>query len=430
MKKITTFLMMLLMVTFSYGQSLPLDFEVAEDDAFNAFNGATANVVTDPTDNTNSVLELVSNGADFDGATITLDTYIDLSDDSNNTITMQFWTTDATSRTHLLKLEGSSTGATEKYFETNVSGWQTISVDFGPDLGNDYPTLTIFADSGVGNTATGTYYIDDIDGPNGAVIPVDPIPSTPAPVPTAADEDTYSIYNDTNNYSTVFPVSYSFGTLSGEPDLDDSDTDNKALKFNFGIAGWGQGEGGPDDVSSYDFVSFYYWAGANLINGFRFVMISNDGTVSEYVYQVGTQTTLVKEQWTRVEIPMSYFTDLGFANSALFQWKVSPYEDSVDNSGIVYIDNILLTKAALTNDSFSRAEFKAYPNPTQDVWNIKTTENIQSIQVFNITGRLVKDMKVNGSGAVINTSGLSKGVYLAKISNEFDQTKTIKLIKE
>jgi hypothetical protein len=71
-----------------------------------------------------------------------------------------------------------------------------------------------------------------------------------------------------------------------------------------------------------------------------------------------------------------------------------------------------------------------YPNPSKGDWNIRTTETIKSIQVYNITGRLVREVNVNASEAIINTDGLSSGVYLAKVSNEFDQTKTIKLIKE
>lgn len=431
MKKITFLLVLMLVVTLTHAQSLPLDFEVAEDDAFNAFNGATASVVTDPTDGTNSVLELVSNGNDFDGASITLDTYIDLSDDANNTITMQFWTPDAMLRTHLLKIESSPSAApVELYFDTNADGWQTVSLDFGPGLSDDYQVLTLFADSGAGNTATGTYYIDDIDGPNGIVIPTDPIPASPAPVPTVANGETYSIYNDTNNYTNFFPVAYDFGTLAGEPDLDQSSAVNKAYKFNFGVSGWGLGEGGPDDVSAYDFVSFDYWASTGTI-GFRFVLISNDGAVSEFNYEIGDDEAIVTDSWQKVEIPMTFFTSQGFVDTALFQWKFDPYQQSVDNEGIVYIDNILLTQnTTLSKDSFSQAEFKVFPNPSSSTWNISTSESIKSVHLYNITGRLVQEVNVNANEAVINTDGLSSGVYLAKVLNEFNQTKTIKLIKK
>jgi hypothetical protein len=429
MKKITLLLMMMLTSTLVFAQTLPLDFEVPEDDAFAPFNGAITSVVVDPTDGSNMVLELIGNGAPFDGATVTMATYIDLSDDGNNTITFEFWAPDANSRTHLLKLEGATNGpgAVELPFNSTVQGWQSISIDFGPNLADDYPLMSIFPD--FNNGEIGTYYIDDINGPNGAVIPVDPIPDSAAPVPTAPDAETYSIYNDTNGYSTIFPVAYSFGSISGEPDLDPSDVENKALKFNFGVAGWGQGEGGPDDVTVYDFVSFDYWAGAGVV-GFDFVMISNDGGVTEHKYQISIQEPIVNESWVRVEIPMSYFTGLGFADSALFQWKFSPLNDSVDNDGIVYVDNILLTEnTTLSTNQFSQANFTVYPNPTQDVWNIKTTVNISSVKVYNLLGNLVLNQKVDANEAIISSEGLATGVYFVKIENEANYFKTVKVIK-
>jgi hypothetical protein len=435
MKKIMLFCFALILPLGLMAQVLPLDFEVPEDDAFVPFNGATSFVVEDPTDATNQVLELVSNGVDFDGATITMATYIDLSDDTNNTITFEMWAADASTRTHLLQLKG-GTGAspqTQLYFDTTEAGWQTITLNFsnaGPTLSNDYLLMDLFADAGPGNTATGTYYIDDIDGPNGEAVPIDALPATPASVPNYPNAEVYSIYNDSNDYSTVFPFAYEFGAVASEPDLDDTGLENLAYKFNFGIQGFGQGvEPGDDiDVTAFNFVTFDYWAGSGL-NGFNVVMI-NEGV--EYTYRVGVDEAIETETWVKVEIPMTYFTNLGFNDAAFFQWKMGPLNNSIENAGFAYIDNILLTEnpATLSNNSFSKAEFKAYPNPTQDVWNIRTSENIQTVQIYNITGRLVKEVNVNASEAVINTNELSSGVYLAKISNEFDQTRTIKLIKK
>ncbi len=430
MRKITLLCLAFILPFGMMAQELPLDFEVPEDNAFAPFNGATSAVVVDPTDATNNVLELTSNGAPFDGASINMSTFIDLSDDTNNTMTLQFWTPDATTRTHLLKLEGATNGpaATELYFDTTVAGWQTVTLDFGPNLADDYPKLVLFADAN--NPGTGIYYIDDITGPNGEVVPIDPIPSGPAPVPNVPDAEVYSIYNDSNGFSTTFPVAYTFGTLSGEPDLDPSATENKALKFNFGVAGWGQGEGGPDDVSAYDFVSFDYWAGVGVV-GFDFVMISNSGGVTEHKYQISIQEPVVNEAWTKVEIPMSYFTNLGFADTAFFQWKVSPLNDSVDNNGIVYMDNVLLTQNSLSTNRNELTSFSAFPNPTNRIWNIQTNNtNIQTVEVYNALGRLVKSINVNGAEVKIDASNLTNGIYLAKIISQANNTQTIKLVKQ
>ncbi|MBZ9777666.1 T9SS type A sorting domain-containing protein [Psychroflexus sp. CAK8W] len=437
MKKIT-YLFLLMVIPFGImAQELPLDFEVAEDDSFSGFNDATANVVEDPTDPTNQVLELTSAGNDFDGASINLATYVDLSDDSNNTITLRFWSPDATTRTHLLKFEGATNGpgAAELYFDTTIDGWQTITLDFPAGLANDYPTLVLFADAGVGNTATGTYYIDDIDGPNGDPVP-EPIEdiTVSAPDPTEANSDVLSIYNDTNNYTNIWVPEYSFGEASF---VDISG--NQTIKIDFSAAGWGQGREPSNlvDISQYDRVHFDYYVDDRFDPGSMgeqvlFILIDNDGGTNEYNYELtlgGSDGTLQVGSWVSVDVPLSFFENLGFDKSLFFQYKLGTTSDLY--SKIVYFDNIYFSSdTPLSNNKFTQAEFKVYPNPSKGDWNIRTTETIKSVQVYNITGRLVREVNVNASEAVINTNGLSSGVYLAKVSNEFDQTKTIKLIKE
>ena len=430
MNRITILCLAVVLPLSIISQELRLDFEVTEDDNWSAFNGATVGVVVDPTDAGNQVLELASNGVDFDGAALNMGTYIDLSDDNNNTITLDFWAPDATSRTHLLKLEGATNGsvATELYFNTNATGWQTITLDFGPGLANDYPILVLFADAGGGNTATGTYYVDDISGPNGAVIPPDPVPSQPATTPTVPDSEVYSIYNDNPGYSNNFPVAYNFGTLSGEIDLDDTANVNNALKFNFGVAGWGQGEGGPDDVSSYGFVSFDYWAGPMVV-GFDFVMISNDGGVTEHKYQISIQEPIVNETWTKVQIPMSFFTNIGFVDTALWQWKFSPLNDSVDNSGIVYVDNILLTQNLLSTDEFDIEGIGVYPNPTTNNWNINSKAEISKLVLFDMLGKEILSIVPNTNEVAIDATSYKTGIYFARIEGK-NGTRTVKLVKQ
>ncbi|WP_019037046.1 T9SS type A sorting domain-containing protein [Psychroflexus tropicus] len=447
MTKITTLFMMLLMVTFGFAQQeIIQDFE--EDGLGGPFGGASAALVPDPeTGGTRGqVAELTSDpgGQVFQGINIFFFSGIQVELTTDKSMEMDVYSLEPI--TIAPKVVAGVDGAPDSTTSASHSGsgWETLSFTFDDGFDNtttadgEYGAFVIYYNwdsntNGFGTPDDRVFYVDNISGIS-VEAPVTPVPDGPAPVPTAPDAETYSIYNDTNGYSTVFPIAYDFGGgLVNQPDLDESAAENIAYQFNFGAGGYGQGEGGPDDVSAYDFVSFDYWAEDNAtLTGFRFVLIDNQsGAIEEFNYEIGTNEALVSGEWTKVEIPMSYFTNLGFDDTVLFQWKVDPFQQSVDNAGTVYIDNILLTQnSTLSNDSFSQAEFKAYPNPTQDVWNIRTSENIQKVEVYNITGRLVKEVNVNASEASINANDLSSGVYLAKISNEFDQTRTIKLIKE
>lgn len=325
---------------------------------------------------------------------------------------------------------------------TTPGQWQTLTFNFAAPMdgtavaNGEYQKIIFFGNwnstnNGFNNPVTSlTFYVDNIRAEEGIITPPsDPIPATPAPIPTALNANVYSIYNDTNNYTTVFPVQYQFGTLSGEPDLDSSTAINKAYKFNFGIAGWGQGEA-MANITSYNYVSFDYWAQPGLPNGFKFVMISNNGSVVERSYQIGTNEALVTGQWKKVEIPLSYFTNLGFANTNFFQWKVSPFADSVTNAGFVYIDNILLTTTSvLSANTFTTSKVKLYPNPTSNVLNIESLGTIQTISVYNVLGQEVINKELNSTSTALDVSSLNSGIYVVK-TNVDGVTSTTKFIKQ
>ena len=152
MKKIT-FILSLLITSISFSQEFPLDFEDAADNAWGVFNGAASSVIDDGS-GTNNVFQLVSNGADFDGTFLALAVAVDLSDASNNTISLTVDPQDALGaaeeRTHLLKFEGGVGGpvVAELYFNTVGPDEQTVLVNFPAGLGT-FATIVIFADSGV-----------------------------------------------------------------------------------------------------------------------------------------------------------------------------------------------------------------------------------------------------------------------------------------
>jgi len=187
----------------------------------------------------------------------------------------------------------------------------------------------------------------------------------------------------------------------------------------------------PVDVTSFTTLNFDFYIedGVDLVGKVLSVKLNqtngntdpNDDVFLDTALNQASNPPLETGQWVtaQVLVDLSGFTALD---------EIVITAGTLSNN--LYYDNVYLSGGTLSNDSFSQAEFRAYPNPTQDVWNIRTSENIQKVEVYNITGRLVKEVNVNASEASINASELSTGVYLAKISNEFDQTRTIKLIKE
>ncbi len=351
MKKITL-VTMLLASFFTYSQSLPLDFEVTEDE-FTGFNGTVASIVEDPDNASNKVLKFVAATDNWDGASLSLDTFIDLSDNSNNTVSFKIKAPDATTRTHLLKLEGGTSGATELNFTTNSAGWETINVDFGEGLGNDYPKITIFTDSGAGNAETGTYYFDDITGTNGAVIPtVTIVPPTTGPSdPPARDAgNVVSVYGDFyvdgGNNSTA--VGLNNVTWDGSSTISEVTIDGKQmLKIeleNF----LGTELGSKIDASDMTHFHMDYWVADNFSAGQVFNPKWSNHAGGNAETDAGEYTLAISEPdvqtWKSIDVPLTSFANVngqGIANRAELAQFLITVANTIDEA---YVDNIYFYK--------------------------------------------------------------------------------------
>ncbi|WP_152557428.1 hypothetical protein [Nonlabens tegetincola] len=326
-----------------------------------------------------------------------------------------------------MKLEGGSSGATELTFTTTMMGWQTVNVDFGPGLGTEYPIIVIFTDSTPGNTATGTYYIDDINGPNGAVIPNTPVPATAAPNPTAPAAEVLSIYSDTGGYTNTWNADYSFGSVN-TTDLGNGSVNNTLL-FNLAAGGWGQGTNTVTDISAYNYLQFDYWADSNSTE-IRFFLIDDNGGVVEYWYEIGgsaPQEAIANDTWTHVEIPLSFFEmnapnnqagTGGFSKANFLQWKI----DASDNlqSDFVYVDNIYFSQNPVS--AAPTAPTVAAPSPTApasevismfsnvytdvpvDTWNTSwSAATLMDVQIAGDDVKFYSNLNFNGIETVTNS---------------------------
>lgn len=456
MKKIT-FLLTFLIATAGFAQTNLVDFEGASPSltGFEGLGGAA--VVANPNaagvNTSANVAELIvsASGNPWQGAESLLQTnYIDVSDPVSNTISVDVYSTSAF--TLYLQVENGQGGAVNAGADqpyTDVGNWQTLTFTMNESINGsgvangEYEKLVFFpnwAGSGWNDPpVANTVYIDNVTGVQGSAIgggTPDPEPATAAPVPTTGSGTVFSIYNDTNSYTNAFNVLYGFGTAS-EIDLDATAAVNNAFKINLNADGFGQGEGGPDDITSYDFLNFDYWfSNTTGTAGFVFILIDNDGAVQEFSYQVGNAgggdgEDVVSETWTTVSIPMSYFTNLGFDATNLFQWKVDRYNQSGDNGGFLYLDNIVFTQGfPLSRDEFATFESRVFPNPASQSWNISTPNNtIKSVEIFNVLGRRVLSNNYNSDQVSVSVNSLASGIYIARLNTNAG-TKTIKLIRE
>lgn len=84
--------------------------------------------------------------------------------------------------------------------------------------------------------------------------------------------------------------------------------------------------------------------------------------------------------------------------------------------------------AALGTTGFDAETAALYPNPASDVFAISIATN--AVEVYSITGQVVKSFKGGDALTIFNVNDLNAGIYLVKITDSNNRQSTKKLIKK
>ena len=83
--------------------------------------------------------------------------------------------------------------------------------------------------------------------------------------------------------------------------------------------------------------------------------------------------------------------------------------------------------------STSKFEFSSnisvYPNPSKDIFSIKSDAS-GSIVIYDVMGKIIKTENLDLGITNLDLSNYPNGIYLMKVINDSNQTKTMKLIKQ
>ena len=122
----------------------------------------------------------------------------------------------------------------------------------------------------------------------------------------------------------------------------------------------------------------------------------------------------------RTNMSMDYLD--GILYYAFGNYKLTPRNNADFANLIVSIEEIQTSTIATS----------IYPNPTSDRLNIQIDETYKfsqlNIQLFDLNGRLVVDTRTANNLTNINLSGLGKGVYILRITDNNELINTSKLI--
>lgn len=81
------------------------------------------------------------------------------------------------------------------------------------------------------------------------------------------------------------------------------------------------------------------------------------------------------------------------------------------------------------NDVAQNNKATAFPNPAFDVVNFHSEINMQQVQIYDLTGKMIMTKDVSGKSLELNIAHLKTGIYIAKIKTD-QGTEVLKLVKK
>lgn len=111
----------------------------------------------------------------------------------------------------------------------------------------------------------------------------------------------------------------------------------------------------------------------------------------------------------------------GSVNANVTGWYTEEFE-ATDASGNTTIKTRVVYVGECSTLSIKQTQttsFSVYPNPAKDQLHIQSYTNTSAvtIHIIGIDGKVVLSQTMQGSGCVVNTSGLSNGIYTVMIAS-------------
>ncbi|OIQ30077.1 MAG: hypothetical protein BM564_04740 [Bacteroidetes bacterium MedPE-SWsnd-G2] len=154
-------------------------------------------------------------------------------------------------------------------------------------------------------------------------------------------------------------------------------------------------------------------------------LVDVDNSVSVSASDISSNDTSGTYQWYNCEtnLPLSGETNQVFTPATDGVYKVQVTSgDCIEFSECVIFSTLGL-------DEFDSAELRVFPNPVIDEVEVSLTSTNQfEVNLYDVSGKLLKQLEDQSDAVQIKMKDLPSGVYFLKI-NTLDKSSTIKLIK-
>ncbi|MDI5889336.1 T9SS type A sorting domain-containing protein [Flavobacterium yafengii] len=354
----------------------------------------------------------------YQGITLPGAEVFDLSD--MTTMHVNLWSSSATSvKINLINQGPVEAGVTL----TIAAGWNSFDMVLNAANFPGINFSTVFQMS-LSSVPTGTtVYLDNFYFYKSTVVVTPTEPTVAAPTPTRALADVISMFSNayTNVPITTWRTDWSAGSNLTDLQIAGNDTKKYTNLSYFGVDVTGT-------IDATQMLYFHIDVWTPDLTAFRVKLVDFG---ANGVYQGGDDVefevtrTPTLSGWNSYDIPLSEFTGL------TTKGHIAQLVLSGAPAGTVYIDNVYFSKTVsnLSVANFEISKVIMYPNPVTNYLTIEANSTIEKVSVYTVLGQevLVKSPKSNST--IIQTSQLSKGVYIVKTAVDGKIT-TTKMVKE
>ncbi|MEZ4986894.1 MAG: T9SS type A sorting domain-containing protein [Saprospiraceae bacterium] len=244
-------------------------------------------------------------------------------------------------------------------------------------------------------------------------------PATAAPTPT--DQNVISLYSDAYTNVNVDFWNTSWSQAMYEEVMIEGNPTHKYTNLGFnGI----ETTSAPINASEMKYLHMDVWTPNITTLDIKLVSFLGDGFAggngdSEATVSVNPMPS----QWNHVMIPLTDFTAAGLTDlTDLNQYILT---STPFGSGTLYMDNMYFSTDVVSVDDIQIANrVKLFPNPVAAGQRVFMTEEVVSVEVFNLQGQRIRVVQ----GDAVTALNLDKGVYIVKMKDAEGRLHTDRLV--
>jgi hypothetical protein len=175
---------------------------------------------------------------------------------------------------------------------------------------------------------------------------------------------------------------------------------------------------------------YYKYNSVNEDTAFIKVILFNNGVEvnpGQFLNDAFVVTSTVTE-WTSFNLQFDSYTAADSASIWISAFIPSGMNDTPNGNSVLYVDNLSFDGLiSSVNDFQDASELSLYPNPANQVITLATdamSMKNASVQIYSLTGALVKTVPLIRDKQNVDVSGLANGTYVVAVSDADRITRT------